>query len=288
MEDIDKQKQILRDDLPAELRPLLNNADWQPVTIGRSGMHVFHVKDGYLKAAAQGPTTTKQLQAEMERLRWLQGQLPIPQIYYYGSSAAFEYLYLSEIPGVMACDQRFRADMPTLISLLAEALQMVHAIDTQHCPFPRFLSTRLTQIQQLIVADQVDTRKFKADHQGLTPQAWYERLLQLRPAKDDLAFIHGDFCLPNILIDPGKKCITGFIDWELGGIADRHEDLDAASWSLGYNFDPIWIPSLHKAYGIETIDPQKLAFYQHFDGLSTYLISSAPTNLLGQPATDGA
>ena len=143
----------------------------------------------------------------------------------------------------MACDQHFRVDMPYLIDLLAEALHMVHAVKKQSCSFTRPLHPRLEEIQQSISSGHLDNAKFATDHQGLSPQTWYDQLEPLFPAFDNLSFTHGDFCLPNIIIDRKKRRINGLIDWGYGSIADRHEDLAATCWSLGYNFDPSWIPS---------------------------------------------
>ncbi len=46
-------------------------------------------------------------------------------------------------------------------------------------------------------------------------------------------FIHGDFCLPNILEKDGK--VSGFIDLEAGGIGDPWMDYAWCIWSLEYN-----------------------------------------------------
>jgi len=257
-----------QEDLPPEIRALLVRGE--AVTIGRSGMSVWHVEQGYLKVNHQEHATMSELAAEKDRLQWLQGRLPVPQVYAYGSGAKCEYLYMSEIPGVMACDQRFREDMPSLIALIAEALHMVHALPQEQCPFSRSLHLRLEQVQQKIVSNRIDETLFLRAR-GVTPQAWYRQLEQIRPTTDALTFAHGDFCLPNILIDPHNRRISGIIDWGRGGIADRHEDIDSACWSLGYNFDPAWIPHLKIAYGEELIDAKTLAFYELFSDLASYI-----------------
>lgn len=46
-------------------------------------------------------------------------------------------------------------------------------------------------------------------------------------------FIHGDFCLPNIILDDWK--FSTFIDVGLAGAGDRHIDIYWALWSLKYN-----------------------------------------------------
>lgn len=46
-------------------------------------------------------------------------------------------------------------------------------------------------------------------------------------------FIHGDFCLPNIMLDDWK--FGSFIDVGLAGVGDKHIDIYWVLWSLNYN-----------------------------------------------------
>ena len=102
--------------LPAELRRLLGDGEWWADTMGRSGSQVFHVGHGYLKIVPRA--SLMNLRAEKDRMLWLLGRLPVPEVYYYGVDERNEYLYMSEIPGIMACDPVFRDDMPELIALV--------------------------------------------------------------------------------------------------------------------------------------------------------------------------
>ena len=53
------------------------------------------------------------------------------------------------------------------------------------------------------------------------------------PDSEGDCFIHGDFCLPNILVKDGK--VSGFIDTEAAGIGDPWMDYAWCIWSLEYN-----------------------------------------------------
>ena len=46
-------------------------------------------------------------------------------------------------------------------------------------------------------------------------------------------FIHGDFCLPNVIFDDWQ--FSSFIDVGSAGIGDKHIDIYWALWSLNYN-----------------------------------------------------
>ena len=45
--------------------------------------------------------------------------------------------------------------------------------------------------------------------------------------------LHGDYCLPNIILNNWK--FSGFIDLDTGGLGDRHIDLFWGMWSLQFN-----------------------------------------------------
>jgi aminoglycoside phosphotransferase len=51
--------------------------------------------------------------------------------------------------------------------------------------------------------------------------------------ENDIVFCHGDYCLPNVLVEAGRA--VGVIDWPDGGYADRRYDLATALWTIGFN-----------------------------------------------------
>ena len=78
-----------------------------------------------------------------------------------------------------------------------------------------------------------------------------------RPEKDEPVLIHGDYCLPNVMLDNWR--FSGFIDVGSGGVGDRHIDLYWGCWSIQYNLKDIrWCSRFLDAYGRETVDPEKL------------------------------
>lgn len=96
------------------------------------------------------------------------------------------------------CTARYILDQPErLVDLLANTMQMLHSLDAKACP--------------------LKSHEYREKVAGL--------------AADVL--IHGDFCLPNILID--QWAFTSFVDLGDAGIGDRHVDIYWALWSLQYN-----------------------------------------------------
>ena len=79
------------------------------------------------------------------------------------------------------------------------------------------------------------------------------------PDSEGDCFIHGDFCLPNILAKDGE--ISGFIDVEAGGVGDPWMDYAWCIWSLEYNLrTDQYTGLLLEALGIE-FDREKFEYY---------------------------
>lgn len=76
--------------------------------------------------------------------------------------------------------------------------------------------------------------------------------------------LHGDYCLPNILLDDWK--FSGFIDLDTGGVGDRHVDLFWGAWTLRFNLKTdAWRSRFLDAYGRDKIEPEILRAIAAFE-----------------------
>lgn len=256
-------------ELPANLQALLAGGSWHTISSGESGDQVFRiVRPGgsacYLKVA-DSPWRQEELLAEKEHLNWLQGYLPVPEVLAFGTDSRRAFLLLSEIPGLESCNETFAGDIPTVVRLLAEGLRLIHRVKIDDCPFDSGLAHTIAQAKRRVEARLVDESDFDEQRKGMQAQKLLERLVKSRPEVEDVVFTHGDYCLPNILIEPSPARIAGFIDWGRAGIADHYQDLALAARSLTFNFGPGWEPLLWEAYGLQTVDSEKIEFYQLLD-----------------------
>ena len=87
------------------------------------------------------------------------------------------------------------------------------------------------------------------------------------PVERDRVLVHGDFCLPNVLLTQvGEELrMTGLVDCGRAGIGDRHPDLALAIRSLTFNFDGNTVAPFLSAYGGPSVDPQRLEFFAILD-----------------------
>lgn len=76
--------------------------------------------------------------------------------------------------------------------------------------------------------------------------------------------IHGDACLPNVILNHGK--FETFIDFDLAGAGDRHIDLFWALWSLKYNLKTDKYTDLFlDLYGRDNFDPEMITVVAAFE-----------------------
>jgi aminoglycoside phosphotransferase len=68
--------------------------------------------------------------------------------------------------------------------------------------------------------------------------------------------IHGDYCLPNVLMQDGK--LSGLLDVGLAGLGDPREDLAAGVWTLQYNFGVGHARDFLDAYGAPAMTDQEI------------------------------
>jgi aminoglycoside phosphotransferase len=253
--------------LPKTLKSVVSDSSWERNDEGLSGSQVFCLKNEqrtcYLKIAPIN--FYNNLLPEKERLMWLQGKLRVPEVLGFADDGEYDYLLISEIPGVFAHDRQFEGNQDRLIPALAEGLRMIHGVDIRDCPFNARLDVKIREARERLKNGWVDADDFDDERQGRTAQSAFDELLRTRPKGEDLVFTHGDYCLPNIFIDPQTYAITGFIDWGRAGIADRYQDLALVGRSLAYNFGSEGVERLFQEYGLGVIDHDKIAYYKLLD-----------------------
>ncbi len=251
--------------LPASLGPLLAGYDWQRVTIGATSARTYHLsRQGspglYLKIDRPPGS---ELTAEKDVLQWLSAKLSVPRALALDSDAGNEYLLMSEIPGLNAVDAAAGITGVALVKLLASGLRLVHAVPAAHCPFDRSLDIQIAAASHNVEQGLVDESRFDQNRIGRTALDLLSDLTRLRPSSEDLAFTHGDYCLPNVIIDHDK--ISGFVDLSRAGIGDRYRDIALAVRSIKRNLGPGFENTFFEAYGLGEPDPAKIAYYQLVD-----------------------
>jgi kanamycin kinase len=213
----------------------------------------------YVKLAEAGHFPS--LAGEAERMRWAQPHLPVPTVVRQGTEDAIEWLVTTALPGRDATHPELAQDPGALARILARGLRRFHdGAPVQGCPFDFRLGPAIRHVRARLESGLIDSRRdFHEEFAHLTPTGAVELLEATRPVSEDLVVCHGDFCLPNILIEEGQA--TGFVDLGELGVADRWWDLAVASWSLTWNLGPGMEETFLAEYGASR-DSDRVNFYR--------------------------
>ncbi len=197
---------------------------------------------------------------EAERMRWAGRFLPVPAVLESGSDADVGWLVTGAVSGTNAVTPSLLADPARLVPTLARGLLRFHATRVQACPFDFRVDRALEHVRRRLETGAVDIEKdLHPEHRHLGADALLPALERLRPVSEDLVVCHGDYCLPNVLIEGDE--VSGFVDLGELGVADRWWDLAVATWSVTWNLGPGWEDTFLRAYGVDR-DDHRIAFYR--------------------------
>ncbi|UVO49337.1 aminoglycoside 3'-phosphotransferase [Sphingomonas sp. SUN019] len=203
---------------------------------------------------------------EAARLAWLAGRIPVPIIRQFVAEADVAWLLTTALPGRTA-DQWLEDDPDALgeiVVLSADFLKTLHALPVDDCPFDAGHRVRMAAARRNIDAGLVDENDFDDDHAGWSALKVWDELVAMLPIAADRVVTHGDFSMGNLLFDDGR--VTGCIDVGRVGVADRYQDL-AIFWQNLAEHGTEFQSAFLRAYGIDTIDPDRLRFHCCLDEL---------------------
>ena len=258
------QEKELLDTLPPSIRSRLAHQSYVVDDIGRSGSTVLTFEDTVLKIEAFTPETELTVQV----MEWMAQRLPAPRILDFVVSDDKSYLLMSRIPGKMSCDEVFLENPEPMVKLLAEGLKMLWRTDITGCPRERTILDDLARARQKVSEGRVDPEVFAAEADGFDSPESLLAWLETHVPEYDPVVCHGDYCMPNILLENGA--VSGFIDLAHAGISDRCSDIYDCFWSLTANFNGTFGGKVYEDFdprslfphlGID-IDEDKLKFYQ--------------------------
>lgn len=175
-----------------------------------------------------------------------------------------DWLLTRRIPGEDCIHKQYLENPKGLCDTLAQLLRMLHDTDITGCP----ILDRTTDY----IATAVNNYRHGKWHPSRIPagqqlrnadEAWAVVQEFSGKLKND-TLIHGDYCLPNILLDNWK--FSGFIDLGSSGLGDRHMDLFWGLWSLNYNLKTdAYRDRFLECYGRDGFEPEILRAITAFE-----------------------
>lgn len=214
---------------PSEVQSFLEGADVYDSSCSKAA-RVYFIDKGngfYLKTA---PKDT--LKTEASLTRYFHGKGLSTEVLAYISSER-DWLLTSRIPGEDCIHPIYLEDPVRLCDTTAQLLRMLHDTDPAGCPVPDRTANYIATAHKNYNEARYDTDLFPDNWGYATPEeAWKVVEENGKYLKTD-TLLHGDYCLPNIMLDNWR--FSGFIDLDSGGIGDRHIDLFWGIWSLHFN-----------------------------------------------------
>ena len=220
---------------------------------GHSGAQTFYIDKGvgaYLKIAGAG---------DLGRAAQMQGYFAdkglAPLVLWYLSWKQ-DYLVTKALKGKNGTWEGYFAQPERLCEVFAEVLRKLHAVEVVACPGEDKM------VELLASARDAAFRQSHLDDLAnyIGGASASQTAAEIVRASDVLVsdvLIHGDYCLPNIVMD--DWVLQGLINVADGGIGDRHYDLAWGLWTLNHNLGtPKYGQRFLDAYGRELVDRERL------------------------------
>lgn len=241
---------------PTEVRGVFAGANVYDSSSGDKA-RVYYCDTGfYVKAAVKG-----ELKKEAELGRFFHSRgLGVEVLAYF--SGEEDYLVTRSAAGEDLT--HFTQAPEKLCEILAKALRLLHGQPVDGVPVSAAINSYRDWVDGDLCgrncSDWVRLDRFPV---GTKEDAWAIVQANKHRLKAD-TLIHGDACLPNVIVNHGK--FETFLDFDMAGAGDRHMDLYWAIWSLRYNLKTEKYTDLFlDLYGRENFDPEMITVVAAFE-----------------------
>lgn len=120
-----------------------------------------------------------------------------------------------------------------LCDTIATELRSLHELDFSDCPVKDRTGEYIATAHRNYRTGNYDSSHFPDSFGYTSADEAYAVLTAGEGALRADTLIHGDYCLPNIMLD--SFALSGFIDLGNAGVGDRHIDLFWGAWTLAFN-----------------------------------------------------
>ncbi|MBQ7387041.1 MAG: aminoglycoside 3'-phosphotransferase [Clostridia bacterium] len=239
---------------PTALEPILAGARIFDSSCSPEARVYFIDKDDgyYLKCAKAASLAREALMTEYFHKKGLGTEILLYE------SGKRDFLLSRAVRGEDLTHETYVSDPKRLADTTATLLRELHELDAHDCPVQDRMSEYLATAERNYVTDNYDKSHFP-DSFGYKSASDAWRVLQDgRSALKCEVLLHGDYCLPNIMLDNWR--FSAFIDVDGGGVGDRHVDLFWGAWTLWFNLGTdAYRDRFFDAYGRDKIDKDILS-----------------------------
>lgn len=239
--------------LPMKLRHYLSDIKIydSSCSIEASTMYLQGKKEMFLKIAP-----LDSMKKEYENTNFLNSKSLAPKVLEYVQYNNKDYLLTERIPGEDGISGSHMDNPKELAKVFGKSLKMIHSISIDGCPNKNRTFEIIEEARMNVANGGGDLDQLRIDF-NLSPSEALEEMEKLIGCEVDDVILHGDYCLPNIIMDNFK--FTGFIDLGYGGVGDRHWDIYWGIWTLKFNLGTDEYKDIFlDAYGLDSINNDRL------------------------------
>ena len=248
-----KKKRILpdMDKIPPLFHPLMNKAEIYDSSSSKEAQVFFIHRDKgfFLKSAAKGT-----LEKEAKLTQFFHEKQLAPEMLSYASCDR-DWLLTESATGEDCTHSAYLDSPERLCDTIAEQLRKLHDLDYTGCPVPNRTKDYLAAAAHNCQAGSYDLSLF-SDNWCYASAEDARNVLEggAHLLKTD-TLLHGDYCLPNIILDNWR--FSSFIDLGCAGVGDKHIDLFWGIWTLWFNLKTNkYQQRFLDAYGRRDIEPE--------------------------------
>lgn len=245
---------------PAELRCLLDGARTYDSSCSPFAK-VIYVDKGegyYIKCSEKNS-----LKSEYEMTKYFASKGLTADVLYYISDEK-DWLVTRKIRGEDCTYGDYLEKPERLCDKLSYLLRELHESDFSDCPQKNRNALYLETARENYRKGVFDRSYLSEKVSHLDAAGAYKYITERKDMLKCDALLHGDYCLPNILLDGFE--FSGFIDLGNGGVGDRHIDLFWGAWTLNYNLKTDkYRNRFFDAYGRELVDTEKIDLISVFE-----------------------
>lgn len=252
--------------IPKVISHYLKNFTLSDSIIGRLNDHILkyqNIEGNFLYLKYGSGISKEDIKTEFCILSWLQNKIQVSQVVEYHEKNNISYLLTQGLSGIPAYKVK-KNKTKQRIKVIALALKKFHSVSINECPVDNSLTKDLEQIRKYIELDVIDDKKFLVYSKGKSIKSVFNILEKQKKNMHNNTFIHGDFCLPNLLIDSNND--FSFIDLGDAGVGDKYKDLSSIEGSISRNFGEKWLQFFYDEYDSSLeIDKQKIQYFKYID-----------------------
>ena len=164
-----------------------------------------------------------------------------------------DWLLTTAVAGENCLHEAYLKDPERLCDVIAHELRKLHETDYSGCPIPDRTAEYLALAEKNYRTGNYDQSSFPDSFGCRSAKEAYDILNAERDALQSKVLLHGDYCLPNIILNNWK--LSGFIDVGSGGVGDRHIDIFWGVWTLWFNLKTNrYLERFLDAYGRDKAD----------------------------------